>query len=137
MAEETSTSSILDMVRRFAGADPEAEDTVLQMCYQAAVGWYAAAGVPAETEGKLYEFWVCNLAAWMYDNRGNADAGAAIPAYIVSSVHQLRPLRKAQAAAGTETGTESGTESGTDTGTESGTESGTDTGTGTEAGDGT
>jgi hypothetical protein len=26
----------------------------------------------------------------MYDNRGNADASAAVPAYIVTSVHQLR-----------------------------------------------
>ena len=39
----------------------------------------------------LYRFWVANLAAWMYDNRGNAEAQAAIPAYILSSVHQLRP----------------------------------------------
>ena len=82
--------SIMDMVRRFAGADPDAEDTVLQMCYQAAVAWYEAAGVPENAGNELYLFWVCNLAAWMYDNRGNADANAAVPIYIVTSVHQLR-----------------------------------------------
>jgi hypothetical protein len=87
MAE--TRNDILDKVRRFAGADPEAEDTVLEMCYRAAVEWYRGAGVePSNSE--LYTFWVCNLAAWMYDNRGNADANANIPAYIVTSVHQLR-----------------------------------------------
>lgn len=87
MAE--TRNDILDKVRRFAGADPEAEDTVLEMCYRAAVEWYREAGVePRNSE--LYTFWVCNLAAWMYDNRGNADANAAVPAYIVTSVHQLR-----------------------------------------------
>ena len=118
-------NEIMDMVRRFAGADPDAEDTVLQMCYQAAVAWYEAAGVPADTDNKLWLFWVCNLAAWMYDNRGTADKEAHVPAYIVTSVHQLRPLRRTSAAA-----------AGTGTGTETGTDTGTETGTGTEAGDG-
>ena len=88
MAEEIN--GIMDMVCRFAGADPEANDPVLMMCYRAAVAWYEAAGVPENTGDELYDFWVCNLAAWMYDNRGNAEAGAAVPAYIVTSVHQLR-----------------------------------------------
>ena len=83
-------NNILDMVRRFAGADPAVADTVLEMCYRAAVGWYEAAGVPANPGNDLWLFWVCNLAAWMYDNRGNADANAAVPIYIVTSVHQLR-----------------------------------------------
>ena len=83
----------LDLVRRFAGADPDADTTVLQLCLDAAAQWYAKAGVPATTEGSLYDFWVANLAAWMYDNRGNADAAAAVPQYIVASVHQLRPRR--------------------------------------------
>ena len=81
---------IMDMVRRFAGADPAAEDTVLEMCYRAAVEWYKAAGVAENQTNDLYVFWVANLAAWMYDNRGNADANAAVPIYIVTSVHQLR-----------------------------------------------
>ena len=81
----------IDMVRRFAGADPEENPQVLETCVRAAVEWYVQAGVPANTSGYLYDFWVANLAAWMYDNRGNADANTAIPAYIVSSVHQLRP----------------------------------------------
>lgn len=82
----------LDAVRRFAGADPEGDDPALQMCLDAAVGWYEAAGVPEGSKPEsLYDFWVANLAAWMYDNRGNADMAAAIPPYIVSSVHQLRP----------------------------------------------
>lgn len=79
----------LDYVRRFAGADPD-DDAVLQDILDAAVDWYEKAGVPRNTAGALYNFWVANLAAWMYDNRGNAEAQAAIPAYIVSSVHQLR-----------------------------------------------
>ena len=82
----------IDMVRRFAGADPDADSTVLQMCVNAAAEWYKRAGVPEDTEGSLYEFWVANLAAWMYDNRGNAEAGAKIPDYIVAGVHQLRPV---------------------------------------------
>lgn len=85
----------LDLVRRFAGADPEEDSTILQMCRDAAVAWYAQAGVPSTTSGDLYDFWVANLASWMYDNRGNADANAAIPAYIVTSVHQLRPAKGA------------------------------------------
>ena len=85
--------SIMEKVRRFAGADPETPDAVLEMCYRAAVEWYRAAGVPEDPENDLWVFWVCNLAAWMYDNRGNADANAAIPVYIVTSVHQLRPPR--------------------------------------------
>lgn len=80
----------LDAVRRFAGADGVEEDTALEMCLKAAVAWYEAAGVPAYTNGDSYDFWVANLAAWMYDNRGNADANAAIPTYIETSVHQLR-----------------------------------------------
>ena len=129
-------NEIMDMVRRFAGADPDAEDTVLQMCYQAAVAWYEAAGVPADTDNKLWVFWVCNLAAWMYDNRGTADKDAHVPAYIVTSVHQLRPLRRTSAAAagtGTDT-TGTGTDT-TGTGTDT-TGTGTETDTGTEAGDG-
>ena len=88
MAEEKN--DIIDMVRRFAGADPDAEDTVLEMCYRAAVEWYKAAGVPEDNGNDLYVFWVANLAAWMYDNRGNADVNAAVPLYITTSVHQLR-----------------------------------------------
>lgn len=83
-------NDIMAKVRRFAGADPDTPDDVLEMCYRAAVAWYAAAGVPEDPGSELYEFWVCNLAAWMYDNRGNADANAAIPMYIVTSVHQMR-----------------------------------------------
>jgi len=83
----------VDMVRRFAGADPEESTETLTVCLRAAAEWYAAAGVPEGAGGPLYDFWVANLAAWMYDNRGNADASAAIPSYIVASVHQLRPPR--------------------------------------------
>ena len=87
---DNNESTVLGMVRRFAGADPAAEDTVLEMCYHAAVAWYEEAGVTADPTNQLWLFWVCNLAAWMYDNRGNAGANAAIPVYIVTSVHQLR-----------------------------------------------
>lgn len=81
----------VEFVRRFAGADPGTDDPLLQSCLDAAVDWYEKAGVPSTSTGALYEYWVANLAAWMYDNRGNAEAMATIPAYIVSSVHQLRP----------------------------------------------
>lgn len=81
----------LDYIRRFAGADPEESDQLLADMRDAAMEWYEKAGVPCTTEGPLYRFWVANLAAWFYDNRGNADAQAAIPAFIVTSVHQLRP----------------------------------------------
>ena len=84
----------INMVRRFAGADPDEDPAILKLCLDAAVDWYAQAGVSVTTAGSLYDFWVANLAAWMYDNRGNADANAAVPAYIVSSVHQLRPPRE-------------------------------------------
>ena len=83
----------MDLVRRFAGADPDTDAAVLQLCVSAATEWYEKAGVPADTEGSLYEFWVANLAAWFFDNRGTDEAGAAVPAYIVASVHQLRPRR--------------------------------------------
>ena len=83
-------NNMLDRVRRFAGADPATEDTVLNMCYLAAVEWYKAAGVAEDPDNDLWAFWVCNLAAWMYDNRGNAEAGAQVPVYIVTSVHALR-----------------------------------------------
>ena len=99
-----NTNSIMSMVRRFAGADPAAEDAVLEMCYRAAVEWYTAARVEQDLENDLYVFWVANLAAWMYDNRGNADANAAVPIYIVTSVHQLRksgqPAPEPDSAAG-------------------------------------
>ena len=87
---ESMPETILEKVRRFAGADPTAADTVLEMCYRAAVEWYEGAGCPQNPESDQWTFWVCNLAAWMYDNRGNADANAVIPPYIVTSVHQLR-----------------------------------------------
>ena len=81
----------IDMVRRFAGADPDADASVLQLCVNAAAEWYERAGVPKNSTSAMYNFWVANLAAWMYDNRGNADMTAAIPPYIVASIHQLRP----------------------------------------------
>jgi hypothetical protein len=80
----------VDSVRRFAGADPEGDEEVLGLCLSAAIEWYEQAGVRQMDGSALYDFWVANLAAWMYDNRGNADMMAAIPPYIVSSVHQLR-----------------------------------------------
>ena len=122
-------NNIIDMVRRFAGADPAAEDTVLEMCYRAAVAWYEEAGVPENQTNDLWKFWVCNLAAWMYDNRGNADPNAAVPIYIVTSVHQLR---KPANTAGTGT---SGTEQSEET--QSGTEQSEETQTQQEAGEGT
>lgn len=75
----------LEMLKRFAGVN--AEDTVLEGCLDAAIAWYTNAGVERAGNNRLYEFWVCNLAAWMYDNRGG---NAEIPQAIIASVHQLR-----------------------------------------------
>ena len=85
--------SMIEKVRRFAGADPDTPDADLEMFIRAAVEWYKSAGVQAHPDWDLWVFWVCNLAAWMYDNRGNADANAAVPVYIVTSVHMLRPAK--------------------------------------------
>ena len=80
----------LELVRRFAGADPDEDSGILEFCMQAAVAWYAAAGGPESTQGDLYNFWVANLAAWMYDMRGSGDEHVDVPPAIVHSVHQLR-----------------------------------------------
>jgi hypothetical protein len=102
-------NDMMAMVRRFAGADPATEDAVLEMCYSAAVAWFEEAGVPTNPTNDLWKFWVCNLAAWMYDNRGNAEASAAIPIYIVTSVHQLRKrVPPNTGSAGTNDGTAAG-----------------------------
>lgn len=84
----------MDMLRRFVGEDPEADTQVLELCLNAAQQWYEKAGVPAQ-ETDLYRFWVCNLAAWYYDNRGAGGSDANVPPYVVASLHQLRP-RKAR-----------------------------------------
>lgn len=91
----------MDMVRRFAGADPDDDPAVLETCYMSAVEWYKSAGIPETTTGDLYELWVANLASWFYDNRGTADPNAHIPAYIVESIHQLRPKRHRRRKAAT------------------------------------
>lgn len=86
----------MDMARRFAGADPESDAEVLGLCLSAAQEWYARAGVPARENDELYDFWVCNLAAWFFDNRGAGGEDANVPPFIVASVHQLR-RRKSKA----------------------------------------
>ena len=80
----------MDMARRFAGADPESDAQVLGLCLSAAQESYARAGVPARENDELYDFWVCNLAAWFFDNRGAGGENANVPPFIVASVHQLR-----------------------------------------------
>ena len=80
----------MDMVRRFAGADPESDEQVLTLCLNAAEEWYARAGVEVRAGDNLYDFWVCNLAAWFFDNRGAGGENANVPPFIVASVHQLR-----------------------------------------------
>jgi len=92
----------MDMLRRFAGAG-EADAAVLGLCLNAAKAWYERAGVPERSSGsdKLYDFWVCNLAAFFYDNRGAGGNDANVPPYIVASVHQLRsPKPKAKPKGG-------------------------------------
>lgn len=83
----------IDMLRSFAGIDPDCGEAVLGLCLSAAVDWYDHAGVPPRDGDDLYDFWVCNLAAWLHDNRGAGGDQANVPPYIVHSVHQLRPKR--------------------------------------------
>ena len=108
--------SMIEKVRRFAGADPDVPDAELEMFCTAAVEWYKSAGVRRWPEWDLWIFWVCNLAAWMYDNRGNADGNAAIPIYIISSVHQLRagPEEDPEDDAGSDTEEDDGSGDGAD-----------------------
>lgn len=85
------------MLRRFAGADPGADEAVLMLCLTSAKQWYEASGVPSTLEGtELYDFWVSNLAAWFYDNRGATGPDACVPPFILASVHQLRPAIPAE-----------------------------------------
>jgi hypothetical protein len=81
----------LDQVKAFAGADPDTDDTALEMCMKAAIGWYRSSGITADhcSDPDDYDFWVSNLAAFFYDHRGG---DAEIPAPIVHSVHQLRAV---------------------------------------------
>ena len=72
----------MDMARRFAGADPESDAQVLGLCLNAAQEWYARAGVPARENDERYDFWVCNLAAWFFDNRGAGGEDANVPPFI-------------------------------------------------------
>lgn len=83
----------IDDVARFAGGDPESDALVLDMCMRAAVAWYEKAGIPAHDGDDLYDFWICNLTSWFYDNRGAGGEEAEVPPYIVHSVHQLRKPR--------------------------------------------
>ncbi len=89
----------MDMMRRFAGVDPESDVTILGQCVEAARGWYRHAGVPDQDGDESYDFWLCNLAAWFHDNRGAAGPESMIPPFILSSVHQLRvPVKPSEGA---------------------------------------
>lgn len=90
----------MDMVRRFAGCDDDADSAVLEACVNAAEAWYEAAGVPKPSApDPLYDFWLANLAAWMYDMRGAGGDSTTVPPYFVTSVHQLRPIKAREAGA--------------------------------------
>lgn len=80
----------IDEIARFCGADADADGAVLQACYDTAIDWYAKAGVPEDTEGEQYQFWLLFLCSWLFDNRGG---DKPIPQIVVTSVHQLRPKR--------------------------------------------
>ena len=94
----------IDMARRFAGADPESDEQVLELCLNAAQEWYVRAGVPARENDELYDFWVCNLAAWFFDNRGAGGENANVPPFVVASVHQLRRRKSAESGGTAESG---------------------------------
>lgn len=80
----------MNELRRFVGLCDDGQDALLSMCLDAAKDWYMGAGVPDLGDDKLYTFWVYNLTAWFFDNRGATGDDAHIPPGIVTSVHQLR-----------------------------------------------
>lgn len=88
----------LKQFARMAGVDPEAERELLTVCLNAAQNWFEHAGcLPISEEDPFLDYWIMNLACWMYDNRGAGGEGAFVPPYIVSSVHQLRARKGAGA----------------------------------------
>lgn len=81
----------LETLKRFAALDPDADDTVIQLCMDAAIKWFEDAGVPSGTVAKTYELGVYRLASHFYDNRGNTDQAAdLVPPTVFSVIHQLR-----------------------------------------------
>lgn len=81
----------IDDLRRYAVLDPDGDETTLRLCMDAAINWYANAGVPPGTENPLYDLGVYMLAVHYYDNRGVlADKSAEVPLGVMSIMHQLR-----------------------------------------------
>ena len=72
----------LDMVRRFAGADPDADTAVLQLCLNAAKQWYAAAGADGAGSG-------CHLPLFAVD--GGCSVAGGLHA-VVSFDHCFAPF---------------------------------------------
>lgn len=81
----------LEAAKRFASLDPDSDDTVIQLCMDAAIKWFEDAGVPRGTNAKTYELGVYRLASHYYDNRGTTDQAAdLVPPTVFSVMHQLR-----------------------------------------------
>lgn len=78
---------------RYAVLDPEADQTILSICLDAAKAWFENAGVPEPTEAnKLYDIGVYMLATHYHDNRGVLADGRTdmVPMGVLSIMHQLR-----------------------------------------------
>lgn len=88
--QATAPEIDMDLLRRFAGEDPDADPRGLEFAYRSAVEWFEKCQVPQQPDSYLWQFWVMSLTAWMYDNRGDADAAQHVPAYIVNALPQLK-----------------------------------------------
>lgn len=84
----------LNGLRDYGNYGDETPNTVLQLCLDAAIGWFDGAGVPEPDEDiALYDLGVYRLAAFYADRRGLMDSGTAtdaVPQGIQGIVHQLR-----------------------------------------------
>ena len=81
-------------LKEYAVIDGDASDTLLQLCLDAAIGWFENAGVKKpEQSTPLYTLGVYRLATFYYDNRGPVDGSSgadSVPYGIQGIVHQLR-----------------------------------------------
>lgn len=91
-------SEVRDQARRFAGVTDDSQDAILESCFDAAKQWFENAGVAERDGDDLYTAMVMMLMVWFRTSVGMTGQDAAIPPYIVTSVHQLRQTDEDTAA---------------------------------------
>mgnify|MGYP006951692603 FL=1 len=57
-------------LREYLNLPPDAEDTVAELCLEAAKSKARAAGIPDYKNNATYDLFLCALAGCWYDNRG-------------------------------------------------------------------